>query len=205
MVFGAVIGKLMVDSGAANQIAETLTGRLGARNAKMAMVLTGLVFGLAMFYEVAFIIMAPLIVAVAQGNLDYPTPAIMRPDAEVAVEDRPSFALSVLVPLVPAIVMIGATIANIWLTKGTTAHAVVNFIGSPIAAISLALVAAFWAFGIRQGRDNEWLMRLFDQAVKAIAGVVLIIGAGGALKQIIIDTGIGDYIGSLMTGTSANP
>lgn len=272
VVFGAVIGKLMVDSGAANQIAETLIGKLGARNAKIAMVLTGLVFGLAMFCEVAFIIMAPLIVAVAHeakvpfmkiaipaiaatttahslfipqagpvalaaaykadtgmayvygvvvavvtvavtgwvlprflGNLDYPTPAIMRPDIEVAVEDRPSFALSVLVPLVPAIVMIGATIANIWLTKGGTAYGVVNFIGSPIVAISLALVAAFWAFGIRQGRSNEWLMGVFDSAVKAIAGVVLIIGAGGALKQIIIDTGIGDYIGSLMTGTSANP
>lgn len=65
VVFGAVIGKLMVDSGAANQIAETLIEKLGVRNVKIAMVLAGTVFGLAMFYEVAFIIMAPLIVAVA--------------------------------------------------------------------------------------------------------------------------------------------
>lgn len=272
VVFGAAIGKLMVDSGAANQIAETLIERLGVRNVKIAMVLVGTVFGLAMFYEVAFIIMAPLIVAVAQqakipfmkiaipaiaatttahslfvpqagpvalvdayqadtgmvylfgilvaiptvivtgwvlprflGNLDYATPAILRSENEVAAEDRPSFGISIFVPLVPAIIMIGATLANIWLTEGSTIHTWVNFVGSPMVAITLAMIAAFYFFGIRAGRGTEWVMDSFGGAVKAIAMVVLIIGAGGALKQIIIDTGIGDYIGSLMTGTSANP
>ncbi|WP_040160217.1 GntT/GntP/DsdX family permease, partial [Nigerium massiliense] len=65
VVFGAVIGKLMVDSGAASQIAETLIAKFGIRYVKIAMVIAGMVFGLAMFYEVAFIILAPLIVAVA--------------------------------------------------------------------------------------------------------------------------------------------
>ena len=44
-----------------------------------------------------------------------------------------------------------------------------------------------------------------ERAVKGIAMVVLIIGAGGALKQIVIDTGIGDFIGQLMNGNNANP
>lgn len=48
-------------------------------------------------------------------------------------------------------------------------------------------------------------MDSFENAVKGIAMVVLIIGAGGALKQVIIDTGIGDYIGSLMTASSVSP
>ena len=236
------------------------------------MVLTGTVFGLAMFYEVAFIIMAPLIVAVAHeakmpfmklaipavaatttahslfvpqpgpvalvdaynadtgmvylygilvaiptvvvtgwvlprflGNLDYATPAILRSEHDVSREERPGFGLSILVPLVPAIIMISATIANIWLVPETTAHSWVNFVGSPVVAISIAMAAAFWAFGIHQKRDFGWVMDAFEKAVKAIAMVVLIIGAGGALKQVIIDTGIGDYIGSLMSGSSANP
>lgn len=58
VVFGAVIGKLMVDSGAADQIASTLIDRLGLRWVKISLVLTGTVFGLAMFYEVAFIVLA---------------------------------------------------------------------------------------------------------------------------------------------------
>ena len=272
VVFGAVIGKLMVDAGAANQIAETLISRFGIRFVKIAMVLAGTVFGLAMFYEVAFIIMAPLIVAVAVqagvpfmkiaipavaaattahslfvpqpgpvalidiygadtgmvyiygvlvaiptiaitgwvlprflGNLDFPVPKLLRSENDVPVEERPPFGISIFVPLIPAIIMIGATIANIWLDEKSTAYVWVNFFGSPIIAISLAMLAAFYFFGTRQRHDFDWVMDSFSDAVKAIAMVVLIIGAGGALKQMIIDTGIGDYIGSLMTGSSANP
>ncbi|MFD1506786.1 gluconate permease GntP [Georgenia yuyongxinii] len=272
VVFGAVIGKLMVDSGAANQIAETLIARFGIRFVKIAMVIAGSVFGLAMFYEVAFIIMAPLIVAVAHeakmpfmkiaipavaatttahslfvpqpgpvalveaynadtgmvyiygilvaiptiavtgwvlprllGNLDYPVPKLLQAENEVPVSMRPSFGISMLVPLIPAIIMIGATIANAFLVEGTTVHMWVNFVGSPIVAISLAMIAAFYFFGTARRRSFEWVMDSFGGAVKAIAMVVLIIGAGGALKQMIIATGIGDYIGTLMSGSSANP
>lgn len=256
VVFGAVIGKLMVDSGAAAQIAETLLAKFGIRYVKIAMVLAGTIFGLAMFYEVAFIIMAPLIVAVAieakipfmkiaipaiaatttahslfvpqpgpvalvdaykadtgtvyllgllvfiptviitgwvlprfLGNLDYPTPEVLRPDNEVPVDERPSFGISILVPLIPAIIMISATLANVFLEKGTLAYEWVNFFGSSVIAISLAMLAAFYFFGIRPKRGVAWVMDMFERAVRAIAMVVLIIGAGGAL----------------MSGSSANP
>jgi len=272
VVFGAVIGKLMVDSGAASQIAQTLIARLGLRWVKVSLVICGLVFGLAMFYEVAFIVLAPLVIAVAHeakmpfmklaipavaatttahslfvpqagpvalvdaynadtgmtyiygipiaivtiavtgwvlprflGNLDYATPALLEASEEVPVEDRPSFFVSILTPLIPAIIMVGATIANIWLVEGTTAYDIVNFVGSSEVAITIAMLAAFFLFGTRQNRDVSWVMDRFEDAVKAIAMVVLIIGAGGALKQVIIDTGIGDFIGTLMTGVDANP
>lgn len=180
VVFGAVIGKLMVDSGAAAQIADTLISKMGVGKVKVAMVIAGTVFGLAMFYEVAFIILAPLIIAVAVeakvpfmkiaipavaatttahslfppqpgpvalvdaygadigmvyilgivvaiptvfvtgwilpkllGNLDYPVPKLLRAEEPVAVEERPSFGISLFVPLIPALLMIGATILNI--------------------------------------------------------------------------------------------
>ncbi len=57
VVFGAVIGKLMVDSGAAHQIAHTLLARLGLRYVQLSVIIIGLIFGLAMFYEVAFIML----------------------------------------------------------------------------------------------------------------------------------------------------
>lgn len=272
VVFGAVIGKLMVESGAATQIATTLIDRLGVKGVKIAMVITGFVFGLAMFYEVAFIVLAPLVIAVAKqariplmslaipavaatttahslfvpqpgptalvdiygadigmtyilgvpvaivtifvtgwilprfmGNLDTGYPEIGRSEDEVPVEQRPSFATSMAVPLTPAIIMIAATIINIWTVEGTVLYDVVNFVGSAEIAISIAMILAFWLFGTRRGRPFTWVMDNFDGAVKAIAGVVLIIGAGGALKEVIIDTGIGDYIGQLMTGANANP
>ncbi|WIM67232.1 gluconate permease GntP [Corynebacterium breve] len=272
VVFGSVIGKLMVDSGAADRIADTLIERLGIKRVKIAMVIAGTIFGLAMFYEVAFIIMAPLIVAVASranipfmkiaipavaatttahslfppqpgpvalvdaygadmgmvyiygalvaiptviitgwvlprflGDLNYPTPTLLRADEPVPEDERPSFAISMFVPLIPAILMITATVANVWLAEGSTTFSVVNFFGSSVVSVTLAMFAAIYFYAIRTGHGIKWGMDSFENAVKGIAMVVLIIGAGGALKQVIIDTGIGDYIGSLMTASSVSP
>ncbi|MBD8030237.1 gluconate permease GntP [Corynebacterium gallinarum] len=272
VVFGAVIGKLMVDSGAAAQIADTLISKLGVGKVKVAMVIAGTVFGLAMFYEVAFIILAPLVIAVAVeakvpfmkitipavaatttahslfppqpgpvalvdaygadigmvyilglvvaiptvvvtgwilpkflGNLDYPVPKLLRAEEPVPVEERPSFGISLFVPLVPAILMISATVLSIWLTEGSMAYVIVNFFGSSVVSVSVAMIAAFYFYAIRPKRGLNWAMENFEGAVKSIAMVVLIIGAGGALKQVIIDTGIGDYIGSLMSASSLSP
>lgn len=272
VVFGAVIGKLMVDSGAAAQIADTLISKLGVGKVKVAMVIAGTVFGLAMFYEVAFIILAPLVIAVAVeakvpfmkiaipavaatttahslfppqpgpvalvdaygadigmvyilglvvaiptvvvtgwilpkflGNLDYPVPKLLRAEEPVPVEERPSFGISLFVPLVPAILMISATVLNIWLTEGSMAYVIVNFFGSSVVSVSVAMISAFYFYAIRPKRGLNWAMENFEGAVKSIAMVVLIIGAGGALKQVIIDTGIGDYIGSLMSASSLSP
>ncbi len=48
-------------------------------------------------------------------------------------------------------------------------------------------------------------MNAFENAVKSIAMVILIIGTGGVLKQTIIDTGIGDTIGMLMSHGNISP
>ncbi len=104
------------------------------------------------------------------------------------MNNLPSFGVSILVPLIPAIIMISTTIANIWLVKDTPAWEVVNFIGSSPIAMFIAMVVAFVLFGTARGHDMQWVMNAFESAVKSIAMVILIIGAGGVLKQTIIDT-----------------
>lgn len=101
--------------------------------------------------------------------------------------------------------MISATVAKEFLAEDSPAYEWVSFFGSSILAMAIALVAAIYFFGIRQGHTMEWTINVFESAVKGIAMVVLIIGAGGALKQVIIDSRVGDYIGSLMTATSVSP
>ena len=63
--FGAVLGKLMVDSGAAQRIATTLIAKFGIKYIEWALIIIGAVFGIAVFYEVAFIIIAPLVITIA--------------------------------------------------------------------------------------------------------------------------------------------
>ncbi len=81
----------------------------------------------------------------------------------------------------------------------------VNFIGSSPIAMFIAMVVAFVLFGTARGHDMQWVMNAFESAVKSIAMVILIIGAGGVLKQTIIDTGIGDTIGMLMSHGNISP
>ncbi|MGO1427837.1 MAG: gluconate:H+ symporter [Staphylococcus equorum] len=63
--FGAVLGKLMVNSGAAQRIASTLINKFGAKHVQWALIIVGAVFGISVFYEVAFMILAPLVISIA--------------------------------------------------------------------------------------------------------------------------------------------
>lgn len=66
ILFGAILGKLMVDSGAAQRVSSTLLKRFGPQKVQWAILVIGLIFGLAMFYEVAFLILAPLVISIAR-------------------------------------------------------------------------------------------------------------------------------------------
>ncbi len=149
------------------------------------------------------VICAGLILPKFLGNLERPTPSFLKADQPVDMKNC-SFGVSILVPLIPAIIMISTTIANIWLVKDTPAWEVVNFIGSSPIAMFIAMVVAFVLFGTARGHDMQWVMNAFESAVKSIAMVILIIGAGGVLKQ-RYDTGIGDTIGMLMSHGNISP
>lgn len=64
--FGAILGKLMVDSGAAQRISSTLLDKFGVKKVEWALIIIGAVFGISVFYEVAFMILAPLVISIAK-------------------------------------------------------------------------------------------------------------------------------------------
>ncbi|GAB2464668.1 idonate transporter [Hymenobacter qilianensis] len=65
VVLGAMLGKLVAESGAAQQIAAVLVGRLGAKNIQWTMMATGFIIGIPLFYNVGFLLVIPLIFSVA--------------------------------------------------------------------------------------------------------------------------------------------
>ena len=64
--FGAILGKLMADSGGAQRIATTLINLFGRQNVKWAVCLTGFVVGIALFYEIGFVLLIPLVFTIAK-------------------------------------------------------------------------------------------------------------------------------------------
>jgi len=63
--FGAMLGKLVAESGAANKITNKLVGWFGIKNIQLALIVTGFIVGIPMFYTVGFVILVPLVIAIA--------------------------------------------------------------------------------------------------------------------------------------------
>ena len=66
--FGAMLGKIVADSGAAQRIATKLTSVFGLKNIQWALVITGFVVGIPMFYNVGFVVLIPLVFTVAAST-----------------------------------------------------------------------------------------------------------------------------------------
>ncbi len=69
----------------------------------------------------------------------------------------------------------------------------------------IAVLVALYAFGTARGKSMTEVMLSYSTAIEKVALVVFIIGAGGAFKQIIMDTGVGDYIADMMRTSSVSP
>jgi len=63
--FGAMLGKLVAESGAANEITNSLVAKFGLKNIQLALIVTGFIVGIPMFYTVGFVILVPLVIAIA--------------------------------------------------------------------------------------------------------------------------------------------
>lgn len=156
--------------------------------------------GVAMFFEVGFVIMMPLVIGIAK-EAKIPFMALVIPAVAALAQ-----AHSLLPPQPgPAILMIRRTIAAAFLPKDNTLVYVLNFLGSPIVSLFLAVLVALYVFGIRAGRTIAEASDSISKAIKGIAVVVLIIGAGGVFKEIIIFAGVGEHIAAAVKGVVLNP
>jgi Gnt-I system high-affinity gluconate transporter len=73
IVFGAMLGKLVAESGAAQKIASVMMGLFGTKYIQWGLVLTGFIVGIPLFYNVGFVLMVPLIFSVVYK---YKLPAV---------------------------------------------------------------------------------------------------------------------------------
>ncbi|MGM0238947.1 gluconate:H+ symporter [Enterococcus sp. AZ103] len=130
---------------------------------------------------------------------------------EFKLEETPSFLASTVTSLFPVILMAVSTLYNMILHGGKTPthpsmlDSIINFIGSPGVAMLISLLVAIYTMGIRRKIPMKILMGSMEQAVKQIAMMLLIIGGGGAFKQVLIEGGVGDYVANLFAGSSLSP
>ena len=120
-------------------------------------------------------------------------------------EEMPSFWNSIFAAVIPVILMAVAAVCEITLPKSNSVRVFFEFIGNPAVALFIAIVLAIFTLGRRNGRTIEQIMDIIGDSIGAIAMIVFIIAGGGAFKQVLVDSGVGQYISHLMTGTSLSP
>ncbi|MTV22126.1 gluconate:H+ symporter [Staphylococcus delphini] len=124
-------------------------------------------------------------------------------------EELPSFGLSTLTALLPVLLMLFATLWQLISGHEGKAHntleSIIYFIGSAGTAMLIAVVFAIFSMGIRRGIPTKQVMNTLTQAIYPIGMMLLIIGAGGAFKQVLIDGGVGGAIEKIFTDVNISP
>jgi GntP family gluconate:H+ symporter len=105
---------------------------------------------------------------------------------------RPSFGSTLFTVLLPVLLMMGKALADIFIEDETQRlRQALDVIGTPVVALLIAVVVAIFTLGRAAGMDKEKVAATLESALPGIAGILLIVAAGGGFKQVLVDTGIG--------------
>jgi len=262
LCLGAILGKILEVGGAAEKISSTLINNFGEKNIQWAVMLTGFLVGIPLFYNAGFVILVPLVFSIARRTRlpllyiaipmaaslsvthcflpPHPGPVVLvnafkadmgktllyglvlaLPIAIIAgillgslfqrikvnvnglfavkdeaiVKQSPSALPSFLIALLPVLLITLAVVANNFLPDGLI-RKLLLFVGDSTIALLIAVLLATWQFGLRAGHRMEVVMKWLGDGVTGIAMILLIITAGGVFKQVLTDSGTGDYIAS---------
>ena len=125
---------------------------------------------------------------------------------KIFLEDElPSFSNSILTALLPVILITFSTLIINFLNIEGVFFSIIKFIGNPVIALLLTVLVGTYTLGISRGLRMDEVMKIFGTAVSGITMILLIIAGAGSLKQILVDSGVSDYIGNLLEITSMSP
>jgi len=149
-------------------------------------------------------IAGPLFSKVAAKWVPVGVPDLFVPEeGDDASRRRPSFLAALVSILLPVVLMLGKALADIASPAATPAwKGVLDFLGTPVIALTVAVLAGLLLLGVGGGMDRKAIQTSLSASLPPIAGILLIVGAGGGFKQVLVDTGIGQVIAGWATGAS---
>ncbi|MDP4096010.1 GntP family permease [Paenibacillus sp. P96] len=117
----------------------------------------------------------------------------------------PGIGITLFTILLPVILMLSGSIAAI-ADPGKTSGLTVffEFTGDEVIALLIAAVFALFSLGYARGFNKDDLARFTSESLAPTASIILIIGAGGAFKTVLIDSGVGKAIAEMATGANVN-
>ena len=274
ITLGAIIGTLLISSGGADVIVDTILSKTPVQRLPWAMALIAFVVGIPLFFEVGVVILIPVVMFAARRakvpvvllgipalaglsalhGLVPPHPGpliaidalganlgltlglgllvsipcviiagpilgrIMAKWVPIEARDdflggggpaadakRPSFAAALSVVLLPVALMLARTLVEMLGQEETPLGQAVVFVGTPLIALSITTVVAMFLLGFLLSMSRADVSKLVSSSFGPIAGILLIVAAGGGFKQTLVDSGIADVIAKSLSDAALPP
>jgi Gnt-I system high-affinity gluconate transporter len=270
--FGAMLGRIVADSGAAHRITHTMVGLFGMKRLHWALMLTGFIVGIPMFYSVGFVILIPIVFTLAAATglpllfvalpmvaslsvthgllpphpaptaiagmfgadmgrvmmlgilLSIPAIIISGPllaprfkkikaspleefTGKAPLDEHllPSKFISILAALMPVLLMGLSALIVPLIDETSKLHAIISGLGNPVMAMLLSVLFALFTLSLRNGNRIPEVMNNLVHAVSSIAMILLIVAGAGGLKEILVASGISDYLADLLRNSGGSP
>ncbi|KPH76559.1 MULTISPECIES: gluconate:H+ symporter [Bacillaceae] len=125
------------------------------------------------------------------------------------IEETPGFGISVLTSLLPVILMAISTVVELIQDLGHVENNVffkiIYLIGEPTTALLISVLLAVYTMGVKRNIPMKQVMASAEESIRSIGMMLLIIGGGGVLKQVLIDGGVGDSVAALFADSHMSP
>ncbi|MDQ3674743.1 MAG: GntP family permease [Gemmatimonadota bacterium] len=122
-----------------------------------------------------------------------------------SVQEMPGFGISLFTVLIPVILMLLASAADIALGPASSVRGTLHFFGHPIVALLLALLFSFWSLGRARRFTRDEVLKFCNDCLAPTATILLVIGAGGGFNQVLVQSGVGRAIADVALGSNASP
>jgi gluconate:H+ symporter, GntP family len=114
---------------------------------------------------------------------------------------RPSFGITLFSVLLPVVLMLGKALADIFIDdEGNWVRIIFDSVGTPMIALLIAVIVGMLTLGLGGGMGRDEITKCIESGLPPVAGIILIVAAGGGFKQVLVDTGIGTLLADWAKG-----
>lgn len=116
---------------------------------------------------------------------------------------RPSFGLTMFSVLLPVALMMGKALVDIFVDDpGHLIRQTFDILGRPLMALLIAVVVGMFTLGRGAKMSRDQIVKCVESSLPPVAGIILIVAAGGGFKQVLVDTGIGTLLAEWAKGAN---
>jgi len=117
----------------------------------------------------------------------------------------PGFGITLFSILLPVILMLIGSWADLLFAKKTLTNSLLHFVGNADVALLIAVLFSFWSFGASRGFNREQIQKFCGECLAPIAGITLIVGAGGGFGNVLRDSGISQQLVATASAAHLSP